>query len=152
MEQFGQGNVVHYGMLLFKIKLMCNQNILKSIHSGKRWDPKENIVQSESSSECETSDCETIASDASRATFDRLMDLETCTNEVDTEFIQPQDPQKYEVPVNAPEDFSKFRSYHQWTPSFYHDSLLDKDFYVSILLNCFVGDPTIIVILMPKFW
>lgn len=90
-----------------------------------------------SSSEYDSSDCESEMSGASVATFDQLMEMDAQIGSLDVidkdmEMIQPYVPEKFDKPMNAPGDLQTFRSFHQWVPSSFDDTLLPKDIYVSI--------------------
>jgi hypothetical protein len=92
-----------------------------------------------SSSEYDSSDCDSEFSAASAASFDRLMDQDNQvgTSEIidkDMEMIQPYVPESFDKPMKAPGDLQTFRSFHQWVPSTYDDSQLPKDIYVCIFI------------------
>jgi hypothetical protein len=90
-----------------------------------------------SSSEYDSSDCESEFSVTSVASFDRLLDKDkqVGTNEIidrDMEMIQPYNPERFDMPMKAPGDLQTFRRFHQWVPSSFDDSQLPKDIYVCI--------------------
>jgi hypothetical protein len=93
-----------------------------------------------SSSEYDSSDCESELSVASVASFDRLMDHDNQVgiNEIidkDMEMIQPYNPERFDMPMRAPGDLQTFRRFHQWVPSSFDDSQLPKDIYVCIFIK-----------------
>lgn len=141
MQKFGLENVDLFGNTLGN----CRNKHLKKLQilSDKRWNQEiKNDFINGSSSEYDSSDCESEFSGASVATFDRMMDQDTQlnTNEIidkDMELMQPYIPEDFDKPMKAPGDLQSFRCFHQWVPSSFDDSQLPKDIYVCIFNLCY---------------